>query len=143
MVDAARLRSILSRLRARRQQLQRYADREQPDYVADSEAVYASRYLLLTVMENALSAANHVIASEGYRAPSDYADAFRSLREAGILEAALSARLEAMARFRNLLVHQYAEVDDRRVHEFLRRDRADLDAYVGAILHAFGDLGAE
>lgn len=141
MVDDARLRAILSRLRARRRELQRYAERDPRAYAADAEAVYASRYLLLTLIEDALSAANHVIASEGYRAPSDYADAFRSLREAGVLDVGLAARLEAMARFRNLLVHQYAEVDDLRVHEFLRQDLADLDAYVGAILDAFRDLG--
>jgi uncharacterized protein YutE (UPF0331/DUF86 family) len=143
MVDAPRLRAVLSRLRARRTELTRYAERDCDRYTSDPEAVYASRYLLLTSIEDALSAANHVIASEGYRAPTDYADAFRSLREAGILDEKLAARLEAMARFRNLLIHQYAEVDDRRVHQFLRQDLDDLDAFIAAILDGFSELGPQ
>lgn len=140
MVDAPRLRSLLSRLRARRAELRPYADRDPEAYISDAEAIHASKYLLLTSIEDALSAANHVIASEGYRAPADYADAFRSLREAGVLDAKLADRLEAMARFRNLLIHQYAEVDDRRVHGYLQQDLADLDAFIAAILDAFPEL---
>jgi uncharacterized protein YutE (UPF0331/DUF86 family) len=140
VVDAIRLRAILSRLRARRKELERYVGLGCDGYVSDAEAVYASRYLLLTSIEDALSAANHVIASEAFRAPTDYADAFRSLREAGVLEASLAGRLEAMARFRNLLVHEYTEIDDRRVFEFLQGDVDDLDAFVVAILDAFPDL---
>jgi uncharacterized protein YutE (UPF0331/DUF86 family) len=139
MVDAARLRGLLSRLRARLAELQPYAERDSASYLSDSEAVYASKYLLLPAIEDALSAANHVIASQGYRAPTDYADAFRSLRESKVLGAKLADRLEAMARFRNLLIHQYAEVDDRRVHEFLRQDLHDLDDFIAAILDAFSD----
>lgn len=143
MVDAARLRVLLSRLRARRRELAGYAERETERFLADAEAVAASKYRLLTAIEDALAIANHVIAAEGYRAPSDYADAFRSLLEAGVIEAELAGRLERMARFRNLLVHQYAEVDDPRVHAFLRQDAADLDRFAAAVLAAFPELGGE
>ena len=107
MVDAGRLRAILSRLQARQRELAEYAALTQERYLADARGVYASKYLLLTAIEDALAVANHVIASEGYRAPSDYADALRSLREAGVVDAVLAGRLEGIARFRNLLVHQY------------------------------------
>lgn len=141
MVDAARLRVLLSRLRARLRDLGVYAQREEKQYLADAQAVDASKYRLLTAIEDALAVANHVIAAEGYRAPSDYADAFRSLAEAGVLGAELAGRLEQMARFRNLLVHQYAEVDDPRVYEFLRKDVGDLDRFIAAVLAAFPSLG--
>ena len=140
MVDAGRLRAILSRLQARQRELAAYAALTQEQYLADPRGVYASKYLLLTAIEDALAVANHVIASEGYRAPSDYPDAFRSLREAGVVDAVLAGRLEGIARFRNLLVHQYDDVDDRRVHAILRQDREDLDGFAGAVLRAFPDL---
>jgi uncharacterized protein YutE (UPF0331/DUF86 family) len=108
------------------------------EFLADRRSVHASKYLLITTIEDALAIANHVIASEGYRAPTDYADAFRSLAEAGVLEEPLSHRLEAMARFRNLLIHVYAEVDDRRVHGFLQSDLSDLEQLARLILDRFG-----
>ena len=141
MVDAVRLRALLSRLKEHVADLRQYAAMETAAYLADPRAIHASKYLLVIVIEDALATANHVIAAEGLRAPADYADAFRSLRDAGIIAADLSDRLEAMARFRNLLVHLYAEVDDRRVHEFLRKDVADLEKLAAVLLKAFPDLG--
>ncbi len=140
MVDAARLWALLSRLRGRVTALRRYRELEPSQYLVDPQQVHASKYLLITAIEDALAAANHTIASEGYRAPLDYADAFRSLDEAGILPSDLAERLEGMARFRNLLVHMYAEVDDRRVHVFLREDLGDLDWFARALLEAFPGL---
>ena len=140
MVDAVRLRVILSRLRARGRDLAAFAELTAEQYLADPRGVYASKYLLLTGIEDALAVANHVIASEGYRAPADYADAFRSLHQAGVLGADLAERLEGMARFRNLLVHQYDDVDDRRVHGIMRQDLEDLDRFAAAVLQAFPDL---
>ena len=109
-------------------------------YLASPEKIYASRYLLLTAIEDCLGVANHVIASEAYRAPADYADAFTSLAEADVLSEDLAMRLGAMARFRNLLVHEYARVDDARTHELLATDVDDLAQFQRAILEAFGNL---
>ena len=141
MVDSARLRSVLSRLTGRCEELRSYAAMDLDEYLGDRRSVHASKYLLLTAIEDALAVANHVIASEGYRAPTDYADAFRSLVEAQVLDQALGERLETMSRFRNLLIHVYAEVDDRRVHGFLRSDLGDLEALARALLARFAELG--
>ena len=100
MVDAPRLRILLQRLEVRYRRLEAYAALSVDEYLAREERVDASKYLFVTAVEDALSVANHVIAAEGYRPPSDYADAFRSLAEAGVLDDALSDRLQAMARFR-------------------------------------------
>jgi uncharacterized protein YutE (UPF0331/DUF86 family) len=141
LVDLARLRSLLSRLTSACQELQPYAGMSLDQYLADRRSVHASKYLLVTAIEDALAIANHIIASEGYRAPADYADAFRSLAEAGVLDQSLSRRLEAMARFRNLLIHVYAEVDDRRVHGFLQSDLSDLQLLARVILDRFREIG--
>lgn len=137
MVELARLRGLLSRLVSRADELEPYARLALEDYLADPEKVHASKYLLLTAIEDALATANHIIASEGMRAPSDYADAFRSLSESGLLPPELATRLEAMARFRNLLVHVYAVVDDRRVHAILREDVGDLRELARVVLNRF------
>lgn len=141
MVDPPRLRAVLERLERRRRRLDGYARLSVDEYLANPESVDASKYLLITAIEDAITAANHVIASQGFRTPEDYADAFRSLAEAQVLEPELAGRLQAMARFRNLLVHVYTEVDDRRVFQFLEQDLADLDQYIRALLVAFPEIG--
>lgn len=134
MVDPDRVRKLLGRIADRRDSLTRYGDRSAEDYLAAEEAIAASKYLIVTAIEDVLSVANHIIASEGWRSPADYADAFVVLREHGVLSDGLARRLAAMARFRNLLVHVYAEIDDRRVHRFLSEDLGDLEAFSSAVL---------
>lgn len=141
MVDPQRLRVLLARLNEQRLRLEAYGALPVEEYLAVEEKVLASKYLLLTAIEDALSVANHLISSEGMRSPTDYADAFRVLSAAGVLQEDLASRLENMARFRNLLVHVYAEVDDALVHSFLRTDVEDLTRFAGAVLDAYPSLG--
>lgn len=53
--------------------------------------------------------------------PASNAEAFRSLADAGVLPAALGNELAGAVGFRNVLVHDYAEVDDVRVVANLER----------------------
>jgi uncharacterized protein YutE (UPF0331/DUF86 family) len=46
-----------------------------------------------------------------------------------VITADLTPRLKRMARFRNLLVHLYWKVDDRRVYEVIHQDLGDLDTF--------------
>jgi uncharacterized protein YutE (UPF0331/DUF86 family) len=53
------------------------------------------------------------------RAPESYADVFRSMAEADLLPKDLAARLAEGARQRNVLVHLYMDIDDRKVFSSL------------------------
>ena len=46
-----------------------------------------------------------------HRVPEAYAECFAMLGEAGLLAADLSQKLQHMARFRNMLIHVYWDVD--------------------------------
>lgn len=69
--------------------------------------------------------------------PRSYADIFRVLRDESLLTGELAERLMAMARFRNVLVHLYAEVDEERVLKILRSSLGDLDAFVNSLRQRF------
>ncbi len=68
--------------------------------------------------------------------PQSYADAFRRLQTAGLIEGALADRLVRAAGFRNLVAHAYERLDMTRVHLAARTGPADLRAFVAAIAHA-------
>lgn len=58
--------------------------------------------------------------------PASYADAFRLLERAGVLEPALADRLVRAAGFRNVVAHAYDTLDMQRVHDAAVRGPADL-----------------
>jgi uncharacterized protein YutE (UPF0331/DUF86 family) len=81
--------------------------------------------------------AAHVVASERYRAPKDYADTFKVLEEQKIIAPELAHRLRQMAKFRNRLVHLYGEIDDRAVYRIAREDLKDMEEFKKLILSRF------
>lgn len=128
MVDPGRLRALLDRLREETGHLRRLAARR-PRELADPDLLAAVKYRFVVAIETCIDAGQHVISSEGLRAPLDYADVFAVLGEAGFLPPAIVPALQDMARFRNLLVDGYLRVDDERVREILRSRVGDLDAF--------------
>ena len=45
----------------------------------------------------------------------------------------LSKRLAPMAGFRNILVHEYLEIDRHRVYRVLREDLGDFELFLKAV----------
>jgi uncharacterized protein YutE (UPF0331/DUF86 family) len=89
-------------------------------------AVGGARYYLLVSIEACLDLANHIIATQGLRAPKDYKDSFKVLNEAGILPDDFVPTMQALAGLRNLLVRLYWDVDDRMLHDAIGGELADF-----------------
>jgi uncharacterized protein YutE (UPF0331/DUF86 family) len=58
---------------------------------------------------------------------------FGVLGDHGVLTTATASRMATAVGFRNVLVHQYARVDDERVIAFLERDLQTLTAFTGEV----------
>jgi len=54
---------------------------------------------------------------------------FKVLKEERIIGKDLATKLEDMARFRNLLVHRYGEVDNRRVLEIIKHNLKEIEEF--------------
>lgn len=85
-------------------------------------------------VEACLDVGQHIIAREGFRTPQDNKDVFAILKEEGILPAELLPNTIAMARFRNLIVHDYARIDNAAVFGILKRRLGDFDGFARAII---------
>ncbi len=94
---------------------------------------------LIQAIEDAASICTHLIARLGGVAPSAYAECCASLHQRGILDASLAGRLQAMARFRNLLVHRYWQVDDRQVLRIAREEVTDLLEFLRQVGEYLGE----
>jgi len=63
--------------------------------------------------------ANRIISLENLEKPADYYQAIERLGENGIVPAAFARELAPIAGFRNLLVHQYLEINQEEVYSYL------------------------
>ncbi len=71
--------------------------------------------VLSQIVELAGSINTHIVASLLGRSPDSYADSFDEIARAGVLEWDLAAALRPSAGMRNVLVHDYLEVDHGKV----------------------------
>jgi len=138
VVDELRVRQMLDRLGVEIDALRRLARLDPGALLRDDDLLAAVKYRFIVAVEVCIDVGRHVVASEGLRAPLDYADTFAVLADAELLDPAIAAELRDTARFRNLLVHGYAKVDDTRVVEILRDRVDDLAAFRTALARAAG-----
>jgi uncharacterized protein YutE (UPF0331/DUF86 family) len=102
------------------------------DLLDDPIRLAAVKYHFITAIEGCTRIAHHIIASEGWRIAESNADAVRML---GAQRVVLVPTAEAVARavgLRNVLVHEYVDVDDGRVRDNLER-LADFEAFVSQV----------
>jgi uncharacterized protein YutE (UPF0331/DUF86 family) len=104
-------------------------------FIKDNILIGSAKYYLQVSIEVCLDVASHIIASERFRAPKDYADSFSVLNEAGIISSDLCNKLRQMAKFRNRLVHLYGEIDNEYIYEFLKSDLDDITQFKKTIIH--------
>lgn len=98
---------------------------------------FVSNYLVSSTVERqfevaiqaATDIAQIILAELGETVPRNYADVFTLLGQLGICSFELTGRLVHMARFRNILVHLYLDVDPDQVYEALQNSLPDLEEY--------------
>ncbi len=82
----------------------------------------------------------HILAGEFQESMDEYRAIPGQLVTRGVLSVETAGRLESLAGFRNVLVHDYAEVDLRRVQSALDR-LDDFGAFVADVEAWLGRLG--
>ena len=107
------------------------------EFLDDKILIGSAKYYLQVSIECCLDVANHVIAAEKFRAPKDYADTFSVMGEAGLIEKSLSQKLKQMAKFRNRLVHLYAEIENKSVYGFIKEELKDIRSFRNIIIERY------
>lgn len=70
------------------------------------------KYTFVTAIEACVDVAQHICATEGWGPPADNGDAVRLLGEHGVCTPELARSIRRAVGFRNVLVHDYIQVDD-------------------------------
>ena len=133
MVDKTLVLRKLADLDEYGTQIGEYAQIKTSEYESNWKVQRIIERTLQMMIETCLDIAGHIIADEEFRAPDSYADMFRILQEKGILKNTQFQALEKMAKFRNVIVHQYEEIDPGIVVSILNNNLWDFQEFRDAI----------
>jgi len=91
------------------------------------------RYLYLAV-QSAIDLAEALVSAKNLRKPTTFSETFYILEEAGLISLELREELVKMAGFRNIIAHDYADVDYDIVFDVLQDKLADLEKFLQAVV---------
>lgn len=122
------------------ERLKAFKDVSSEAFLSDRDKQDIASFRLIVATEAAIDLCLHVSAKRLGKVAEEYAACFQLLADHGLVDKALASRLARMARFRNLLVHQYWEIDYARLYEIITGpDLEDLQAFVEQISRLMED----
>ncbi len=118
-MDSDRAWRILRELRRALGVMERILERPVEEFLEDDEAVYALRYAVVEFVEAAAQLGIVLTRRQGAR-PGSYGEVFEMLGDLNIIPRELALEMRRLVSLRNLIVHRYWEVDDRRIYSELK-----------------------
>lgn len=119
MVDVDLVRRKLSRLTMYLGKIKPIGEKEFKAYKSDFYLKTSAERLIELIVECAIDINNHVVVETGNRPPEDYASSFIKASESGLISPELAEMLKGSAGMRNILVHEYMEIDDEKVYSVI------------------------
>lgn len=134
LVDKLLLGRKLAQMEAYLGQIREYSKISVTKYKNDWKTQRIVERTLQILIELCIDIANHLISDKGMRLPTGYADTFKVLADNRIISKNLFNTMEKMAKFRNVVVHQYEKMEPSIVVSILHKNLDDFEKYKKAIV---------
>ncbi|AIY89254.1 type VII toxin-antitoxin system HepT family RNase toxin [Geoglobus acetivorans] len=132
-IDADLVSRRLAEIKLLAEELKEILDMGLEKFLSDSYVRDAAKYRLLVAIEAAIAICNHIAVRAAKEVPGSYSDCFIILGKSGVISEELAKKLAEMAKFRNMLVHVYWKIDDRKVYDIIGKDLSDLDRFIDEV----------
>lgn len=136
MLDRERVLGKLDALHGYEQELRLVLPSTVEEYIASVEKRRATERLLQVSIECVLDICGLFVGGLRLGLPTEEESLFDRLGQAQVFSAELIRTLRAMRRFRNILVHEYAGVDDKIVFGLAGRLPKDVNAFGAEVTRA-------
>jgi uncharacterized protein YutE (UPF0331/DUF86 family) len=132
-IDIEKIKKRISEINETIEKAEQYASVPDQEFWGDERNILSVKHLLLEAIEACGSICIHISAKKLFNVPSSFAECFENLKKSDIVNDELASRLVRMARFRNILVHRYWEVDDRKILDYARNHTVDFRDFLRSV----------
>jgi uncharacterized protein YutE (UPF0331/DUF86 family) len=130
MIDKDLVYRKLSRLNMYLDKLKPISEKNYDEYLSNFMYKTTAERLIQLIVECASDINNHVVVESGSRPPEDYTSSFTRAAEAGLIDRDLAERIKGSGGMRNIIVHEYMDIDDERVYKTLPVAIKDYKEYI-------------
>lgn len=102
-------------------------------FLKEQKDKYSLRYLLIEAVEAMANICNHILTRVTGGVPKGYPDCFEKLSNAKIITEELAEKLKKAASLRNIIIHKYWEIDDRKIFNSAKENIGDFEEFLKQI----------
>lgn len=102
-------------------------------FIKERKDIYSLRYLLIEAVEAMANICNHILTRMTGQVPKGYPDCFEKLSEKKIMTRRLGENLKKLASLRNIIIHKYWEIDDRKVFKSTKENIGNFEEFLREI----------
>lgn len=110
--------------------LKKFREYKKEEIAESEEILWKINYGLVITIQHILDIGNHILASEGKNEFDDYTTLIDTLGKHRIIPEDFAKKIRGMAGFRNILVHEYLEVEANEVYKCLQSGLDDFLNFV-------------
>lgn len=132
-IDKEKIKKRFSEINEALNEVRRLTSLEDKDFWSKKENIAAVKYYLLLATEDIGGICSHIAARKFNKGVSAFGECFEVLSKENFIGEDLSSRLRKIVKFRNKLMHQYWEVDDKKILEYARQDIGDFEDFMKAV----------
>ncbi|HID94866.1 MAG TPA: DUF86 domain-containing protein [Candidatus Latescibacteria bacterium] len=140
-LDTERILSKIDERDSYLEELRGVTPKDFKEYQQPEKRRSCERLLQITI-EVVIDICNLFVSGLRLGLPSEENDLFEKLRKAGIITEEMEDKVEEMRAFRNILVYEYAHVDDSLVYKAVKEKLGDFSSFKKEVLEAIkSDVG--
>jgi uncharacterized protein YutE (UPF0331/DUF86 family) len=133
MTDKATLENQISRVEKYLSIVRRYEKYPQEEIKNNIDLRGAVERYLYLLTQATIDLAESVVAYKDLRKPASLSETFHILQEADFITTELMNKLVAMTGFRNVIAHDYGEIDYSIVYDVIHKGVKDIDKFLKII----------
>lgn len=133
-MDKNVIEARLKKLDEYQKSLLRFQDLSLTEYRDDDDIQTIVERKLQLAIQTCIDIANYIISLQNLHIPDNEENIFLVLSQEGIIGDDLAERMKGMVNFRNILVHEYSEIDNEIVRTQLTENLQDFDEFARSIV---------
>ena len=107
---------------------------ERKDFLGDTRLQWSVERGFQIICEAVFDIGNHILVGKFSLAPSNYQSIIDELAKKGIITDELNKHFSGLGGFRNILVHDYMEIDAEEVYAKLKDRLGDFDMFIREVV---------
>lgn len=134
MVDIELVRSKIARMKHSLNRLKGKYSLTWTQFRDDIDVQDIVSHNLQLAIQICINISSHIIADEDWEVPTSFGNTFRILSNHKVISPEMADIMASMAGFRNVLIHEYEDVDLKKVYEILTNRLSDFEDFSRQII---------